>query len=111
MKNFDFNSVQQVTMGITLPNEEKTRLTLTVPKTSLVEKLSANAGKLDEIFKSKDEGTINELYQLIADLMSCNKQFRKVTGEELKDCLLYEHIEAFTAAYMEFLLESKAAKN
>ncbi|MDE6730062.1 MAG: hypothetical protein K2J71_04725 [Oscillospiraceae bacterium] len=109
--DFDFNSIEQITMGITLPNQEKTRLTLTVPKVSLIEKLSTNAEKIDKIFKEKNKSTINELYQIIADIMSCNKEFRKVTAEELKDCLLYEHVSAFVFAYMEFLTEIKSAKN
>ena len=111
MRDFDFNSVEQVTMGITLPNKEKTRLHLTAPKTSLVEKLTANIDKIDDIFKSKNESTINEIYKMVADFMSCNMEFREVTIAELKDCLLYPHVSAFLVAYTEFLAEIKSAKN
>lgn len=111
MKNFDFNAIEQVTMGVTLPNKEKTRLNLTTPTISLVEKLEANIGKVEKIFNSDDENSINDLFQMLADLMSCNKEFRTVTVAELKDCLLAQHVNAFLIAYTEFLAEIKSAKN
>ncbi|MDE6730017.1 MAG: hypothetical protein K2J71_04500 [Oscillospiraceae bacterium] len=111
MKNFDFNAIEQVTMGVTLPNKEKTRLHLTTPTVSLVEKLEANIGKVDEILNSDDKVSINNLFQMLADLMSCNKEFRTVTVAELKDCLLAQHVNAFLIAYTEFLAEIKSAKN
>lgn len=111
MKSFDFNSIEQPTMQITLPNAERTRLTLVFPKTSLVERLRENAGQLHEIFSSKNEHGIHEVYKMFAEIMSCNQQFRTFTADDLKECLSYAHIEAFSLAYMEFLLEVKGAKN
>lgn len=111
MKHLDFNAIEQVTMGITLPNKEKTRLNLTTPTVSLVEKLETNIGKAEEILKSNDQNSINDLFQMLADLMSCNKEFRTVTVAELKDCLLAQHVNAFLMAYTEFLAEIKSEKN
>ena len=113
MKKFDldFNSIEQLTMGITLPNKEKTRLNLTTPTVSLAEKLEGSVGKVDEILNSDDKVSINNLFQMVADLMSCNKEFRTVTAKELKDCLLAQHVNAFLIAYTEFLAEIKSAKN
>lgn len=111
MRDFDFNSVEQVTMGITLPNKEKTRLHLTAPKTSLVEKFAANIDKIDDIFKSKNKFAINEIYSMLADFLSCNTEFLQFTADELKEFLLYPHVNAFMLAYTEFLAEIKSAKN
>lgn len=111
MKSLDFNSVNQPTMQITLPNEERTRLTLTVPKTSVIERLSANAGDVSEILQSKDIHAIMEFYKILADIFSSNQQFRKFTAEELKECLTIYHVEAFLVPYMEFISEMKFSKN
>ena len=111
MPEFDFNAIEQVTMGITLPDKEKTRLTLTTPTVSMIERLEANIDNVKNILNSNNEIAINDLFQLLAELLSCNKEFRTVTVKELKDCLLAPHVDAFLMAYTEFLNEIKSAKN
>ena len=111
MRSFDFNSVQQPMMEITLPNETQTKVRLTMPKTSLVERLSATVGELNEIFAKKDASTIQQVYSLVAEIMSCNRDFRTFTAEELKECLNFDHIVAFCLEYISFLSDVKKAKN
>ena len=110
-RNFDFNAVTQTTMNITLPDAQRTRLTLTAPKVSLVERLSANAAQMLAVFQSKDASAIREIYALIAKLLSCNKEHHTVTAEAALDCLTTDHVTAFVVAYMDFLTEIKQAKN
>ncbi|MDE5754389.1 MAG: hypothetical protein K2H89_07610 [Oscillospiraceae bacterium] len=111
MENFDFNAVQQPTMQITLPDKERTKIVLTMPSTSLVERLDAVSDELNEIFAKKDISTIHQVYQLLAEILSCNQDFREFTAEELKKCLSFDHIVAFCLAYIKFLGGIKKAKN
>lgn len=110
-QKFDFNSVQQPTLEITLPDKEQTKVKLTIPKTSLVERLSATAGELNEIFAKKDDSTVNQVYQLVAEILSCNLDFRTFTAAELKEYLNFNHITVFCLEYIRFLSETKKAKN
>lgn len=111
INNFDFNAIQQPTMKITLPNKEHTEITLTIPKTSLVERLGAASDELNEIFAKKDASTINQVYQLFAEILSCNQEYREFTADELKEYLNFDHIAAFCLAYIKFLDSVKKAKN
>ena len=111
MRSFDFNSVQQPTLEITLPDKERTKVRLTIPKTSLVERISAAAGELNEIFAKKDDSTIRQVYQLVAEILSCNLDFRTFTADELKEYLNFNHITVFCLEYISFLTETKKTKN
>ncbi|MDE5885767.1 MAG: hypothetical protein K2H29_11920 [Oscillospiraceae bacterium] len=111
MAKFDFNAISQPVLEITMPDKEHSRLRLTTPSTSLVERFGAASEELDEIFAKKDSSTIQQVYRLIAEILSCNLEFRKFTAEELKEYLSYDHIVAFVLAYMQFLADTKSAKN
>lgn len=111
MAKFDFNAISQPTMEITLPDKDHSRLRLTTPSTSLVECLGATSEELEKIFAKKDASTIHQVYQLIAEILNCNLEFREFTADELKNYLNFDHIVAFVLAYMEFLSDVKKAKN
>lgn len=111
MKSFDFNAIQQPMLEITLPNREQTKVRLTVPKASLAERMGTISAELKEISESKDESVIQYVYETIAEIMSCNLEFRTFTAEELKDCLNFEHIAAFCLEYVQFLRDLKKEKN
>jgi hypothetical protein len=111
MKSFDFNSIQQPMMEITLPDKEHSQLHLTIPKTSLVERMVEMAEELEEIIEKKDENTLYKAYSLLAEIMSCNQECREFTAEELKGLLNVEHIAAFSLEYVTFLGELKREKN
>lgn len=111
MRSFDFNSVQQPMMQITLPDKEQTKIRLTMPKTSLAERMGTISTELKEISESKDESTIHRVYETVAEIMSCNLEFHTFTAEELKELLNFEHIAAFCLEYIKFLSDVKTAKN
>jgi len=111
MKSFDFNAIQQPMLEVTLPNKEQTKVRLTVPKTSLAEKAASITAELKEISESKDGYMIQRVYETVAEIMSCNLEFRTFTTEELKNCLNFEHIAAFCLEYVSFLRDLKKEKN
>ena len=111
MAVFDFNAISQPTLDIVLPDKEHSKIRLTIPKTSLVERMVSMAGELEEIISEKDETTLNKAYDLLAEIMSCNLENRDFTAEELKKTINIEHIAAFSLEYIRFLEEIKNTKN
>lgn len=111
MAKFDFNAISQPTLEIILPDKKHSQLHLTIPKTSLVERVTEMAEELDEITTTKDENTLYRAYSLLAELMSCNQECREFTADELKKMLNLEHIAAFSLEYIKFLGALKREKN
>lgn len=111
MRSFDFNSIQQPKLAVTLPNKEQTRIYLTVPSTGVAERAFSAAKELKEILDSKDDSVILKTYELIAEILSCNAEHREFTADELKECLNIEHIAAFMLEYVSFIQDLKTEKN
>lgn len=111
MRSFDFNAIQQPKLAVTLPNKEQTRISLTVPTTGLAERTLSAAKELKEILDAKDDSVIQEMYKLIAEILSCNTEHREFTADELKECLNIEHIAAFMLEYVSFIKDMKTEKN
>jgi len=107
MRSFDFNSIQQPKLSVTLPNKEQTRIFLT----GVAERALSAAKELKEILDSKEDSAILKTYELIAEILSCNAEHREFTADELKECLNIEHIAAFMLEYVSFIQDLKTEKN
>jgi hypothetical protein len=92
---------------------EETVFTLTAPSVELVERLEANQETLVATFKKGDRESLDEIWNLAADLISCNREGRKVIAEELKGKygMGYKMLFVFFTAYLDFIAEIKEAKN
>lgn len=112
-KGLNFRKFAQPTLPITMNDAEETLFTCTAPTVELVERLEANKDAIIAVFMAKDRESVEALWQLTADLISCNREGRKVTVEELKGKygMTYEMLAAFILAYGEFINEIKSAKN
>lgn len=112
-KALNFRSFAQPTLPIQMNDAEETLFTLTAPSVELVERLEANQDTLVETFKKGDRESLDEIWQLAADLISCNREGRSATVEDLKGRygMSYVMLFAFLKAYMEFIEEIEAAKN
>lgn len=113
MKGLNFRQFAQPTLPITMNDAEETLFTLTAPTVELVERLEANKDTLLETFKKGDRSSLDEIWKLTADLISCNREGRKVTVEDLKSRygMTYQMLFMFLTAYGEFIAEIEAAKN
>ena len=113
MKGLNFRHFAQPTLPINMNDAEETLFTLTSPTVELVERLEANKDVMIATFKKGDRECLDEIWNLAADLISCNREGRKTTAEELKGRygMSYQMLFAFFTAYFEFINSIDNAKN
>ena len=68
---------------------------------------------MSEIAQSRDIEKIKKLFELTAELISCNAEYITVSAEELRDKyrLTFGDIVVIFAAYLDFIKEFNNAKN
>ena len=112
-KALNFRDFSQPTLPITMNDAEGTVFTVTTPSVALVERLQANQDHITAAFTRGDKTSLDEIWTLAANLISCNREGRQVTAEDLKDKygMSYHMLYAFLQAYGEFIDEIEAAKN
>lgn len=112
-KGLNFRNFAQPTLPINMNDAEETLFTITAPTVELVERLEANQDEIVATFNSGNKESLDEIWNLTADLISCNREGRKVTAEDLKGKygMSYQMLFAFLVAYGEFVDEIKSAKN
>lgn len=112
-KGLNFRNFAQPTLPINMNDVEETLFTVVAPTVELVERLEANQDEIKAVFEKGDRKSLEELWKLAADLISCNREGIKVTVEDLKGKyrMNYEMLYAFITAYPEFLDEIESAKN
>ena len=112
-KGLNFRNFNQPTLPINMNDAEETLFTCIAPTVELVERLEANQDAIIAVFEKGDRESLEELWKLTADLISCNREHRSVTVEELKGKygMSYQMLFAFITAYGEFIDEIESAKN
>lgn len=112
-KSLNFRQFAQPTLPITMNDAAETVFTLTAPSVELVEQLEANQKALLDTFKKGNRESLDEIWNLAARLISCNRECRQVTVEDLKGKygMTYQMLFIFLEAYGEFIAEIEAAKN
>lgn len=110
----DLNAVERTTLELTLRDDARTALSLTIPTEGLVNKLQGMGPELAKI-QTGDRDAVGMIYELAADLISCNTDFFTVTAEDLRDRSKYrmdlESLLIFFSAYMDFINEVAGQKN
>ena len=81
MKVLDLNALAQPILEITLRDEAKTKFRLTTPTTKLVERFVAAKTEVAEAAQTHNADKIRALFELTAELFSCNAEFFTVTAE------------------------------
>lgn len=112
-KVLDLNALDQPILEVKLRDDNRTIFRLTTPTTKLVDKFIAAKSEMSDIAKSRDVDKIKKLYDLTAELISCNAEYITVTAEELRDKyrLTFGDIVVIFAAYLDFIKEFNNAKN
>lgn len=112
-KGLNFRHFSQPTLPINMNDAEETLFTVTAPTVELVERLKENQDEIVAVFENGDEETLDEIWKLTADLISCNREGRKVSVEELKGKygMNYAMLYAFLVAYFEFIADIENEKN
>lgn len=112
-KMLDLNALEQPVLEIKLRDENRTVFRLVAPTTRLVERFIGAKAEMSEVTKSGDAEKIKKLYEIAAELISCNADYITVTAEELRDKyrLSFGDIVTVFTAYLEFIKEISEAKN
>lgn len=112
-KILDLNALEQPVLELKMRDEKQTVFKLTTPTTKLVERFIAAKGEIGAVAESRDVAKIKKLYELTADLISCNVDFVTVTAEELRDHyrVTFGDLVVIFAAYLEFIKDFNNAKN
>ena len=93
----DYTKVKKRTFSVKL--FDGTTLLLTMPKKRTYEKM-ANTQSLD--VENLDEKSINDIYELVAEILSANTRKKKYTAEEVGDVFDMDDIFMLLNEYMEF---------
>lgn len=108
----DLNTAERPTLDLTLQDEARTTLRLKMPTEGLINELQQIGGEVRRL-ESGDREAIDTIYEMAAKLISCNRDYIKVTAEELrgKYRMDLESAIVFFSDYMGFIEDIKSAKN
>ena len=112
-KMLNFRHFAQPTLPLAMNDADETPFTLIAPSVELVERLEANQDAIVATFQKGDRESLDAIWDLAASLISCNREGRKVTVDDLKGRygMSYQMLFAFLTAYGEFIAEIESAKN
>ena len=115
MKNrtLDLNTAKRPTLELTLQDEARTKIRISTPTEGLIEEVQQLSPDMLDIIREGNQEGINMVYDLAAKLMSCNRDFKTFTGEELREKynMDLESAVIFFSAYMDFITDITNEKN
>lgn len=113
METLQFDRYRPPVYPVELMDEQRTVLHLTPPTVDLQEELRSRIGDLEELILCADDEIRRSLWDLAARLMSCNRNVRQITPEQLKAAygLDEEDLVVFFEGYAAFLKGIENAKN
>jgi hypothetical protein len=109
----NFNRHRPPILPVELLDDACTVLHLTPPTVDLLEELRAKAAELNTLLTGDDEDIRTGLFDLAARLMSCNRNMRKISPEQLRATYRIdeEDLIVFYQAYTDFIRSIENAKN
>lgn len=113
LKKLDFNALEKPVLEITLRDEDKTVVRITVPNEDQVERFMALAENVQNLKNDNTGETKKAAFGFIAELMNNNLDEMTFTAESLRDLYglkLYDAL-VFVKVYLQFLQELEIAKN
>lgn len=107
--SFDFNALKKRYFTVTLNDENKTKLFITTPTKKVLDNFVSMKNTLEA--SSVQGDAIDELYDIVAQIMSHNKTGFVVTRDLVEELLDFEDIAVFINAYTNFISEVTGSKN
>ena len=109
----NFNRHRPPTLSVELDDADHTVLRILPPTVDLQEELRAKGADLNALLAGGEEEQREGLYDLAARLMSCHRNMRKITAEQLRATykLDEEDLVVFFNAYVNFIQRLENAKN
>ncbi len=109
-KELNFNTVKKPTWKVTLNDENKTVLFLKIADKGTIAELISRYQNFDTESLDADE-FMSDMYELCAQLLSCNKVGKTFTSEDLQEIWEIDDILIFIRGYVEFISEVTNQKN
>lgn len=108
-----FDKYRPPILPVQLLDVNNTLLHITPPTVDLQEELRSRAADLNALLTGGEDEQRTALYDLAARLMSCNRNMRKITPEQLRTTYNIDEddLVIFYQAYADFLREIESAKN
>ena len=108
-KSLNFNNIKKQYLNVTLNDEKQTVLLIGTPTKAIFDELTG----LQDILKdgSLESDALNDLYEICAKIMSCNKLGKKITTEFISELFDFEDLIIFIKSYTEFIGEVTSSKN
>lgn len=121
MKNLDFRKVKKTYLNVTLADEKNTTLMIGTPTKRTIDTMLSLGATLrdtqealtdtESMSDNVSSDLMDELYKMVAKIMSHNKAGVKITADQIADMFDFEDIFIFFRAYMEFVDEIGKQKN
>ena len=113
METLHFNQYRPPILPIEMLDDEHTIIQVVPPTVALQEELRARSADLHALLSGGDDEKRTALFDLAARLMSCNRNMRAITPEQLKTTfrLVEEDLVVFFEAYTNFVRRIENAKN
>ena len=113
MDTLNFNKYRPPILPVEMLDEAGTIIHITPPTVALQEELRARMPELNSLLHGDADDVRAGFFDLAARLMSCNRNMRKITPEQLRDIfrLDEEDLVVFFHAYAEFVKGIENAKN
>lgn len=112
-RTLDFNALTLPTLELTMKDADRTVVRVSTPTEGLYQRMLAAGPDIKNAVNGGNLETTKAIFDLCAEVISCNTNGLTVTAEDLRDkfkLTLYDLI-VFMGAYMDFLGEIKTAKN
>lgn len=112
-KTLDFNRLKRPTLPLVMPDEARTKISVTLPTEGTVNAFINDAPAHMDALEAGADGAVQSVYEMTAELMSHNLEGIKVTALDLRDKfnLKLEDLVIFYGAYTDFINEVTNAKN
>ena len=108
-KTLDFKALKKQYLTVKLADEKNTVLMITTPTKSVLDGFLSMRDSMED--GSLGYEAINELYNIVAKIMSHNKNGVKISKEKIEEIMDYEDIIIFIRAYTDFIAEVTGSKN
>lgn len=108
-KSLDFNKLKKQYLTVTLADEDKTVLMISTPTKNILDDFLAMTESLKD--ENIGEEAIDELYNIVAKILSRNKGGIEITPNKVKNTMDFEDVIIFIRAYTDFISEVSGSKN
>ncbi len=112
-KILDLNTLEVPVLALTFKNQERTTLRVTAPTEAHIQEFEHMVRNGLTRLADTDKDSMDEAYNLVAQLVSCNKERITITGTELREKYSVDiwSLVAIMKAYVAFINEIKNEKN